>query len=168
MDLSFPWHRHNFLQQPQLVSACHYKIIVSNALKTLHLLCHVLSPCHSPSTKILVYTSPVRSKLSYYSQVWQPHLIKDIIRQERIQRKSTKFILNIFNSSYKVRLIKLKFVSSLIMVNTLISCFSLNVFKNPQHHFSIFKFVVCLLLRTPDPPLTSNLNPYFHSLSVLT
>ena len=84
----------------------HYKSIASNALKSLCLLRHVMSTCHSLSTKLHMYTSLARYKLSYCSQVWRPPLTKDIVYLERIQHKSTKFILNYFESSYRFRLVK--------------------------------------------------------------
>ena len=39
-------------------------------------------------------------------------LLKDIINMERIQRCSTKYILNDYTSDYKARLLKLKLATS--------------------------------------------------------
>ena len=114
---------------------------MSNALKTLHLLCRVLSTCHSSSTKLYLYVSLVRSKLSYCSQVWRPHLIKDITNLEKVQRRSTKFILNDFSSSYKDRLIKLKLFPLSLWFEYLDIMFLIKCVKNPQSHFDIFKFI---------------------------
>ena len=41
-------------------------------------------------------------------QVWRPHLMKDILNLERIQRRATKYVLNDYTSCYKDRLINLR------------------------------------------------------------
>ena len=58
--------------------------------------------------KLLLYITLVRSKICYCSQIWRPHLIKDIKAFEQIQQHATKYILNNFTSDYKSRLIALK------------------------------------------------------------
>ena len=55
-----------------------------------------------------LYILLVRSQLSYGSQIWRPHLVKDIIMLERIQRRATKYILNDYKSDYKHRLLSLR------------------------------------------------------------
>ena len=85
----------------------HYSIIFSKAYNTLHFLHHTtrISPHHSVHTKLILYTLLIRTLLTYCSQVWHPHLLKDIQTLERVQRCSTKFILNDYHSNYKDRLI---------------------------------------------------------------
>ena len=39
--------------------------------------------------------------------IWRPHLRKDVLVLEKIQRRATKFILNDYSSDYKQRLISL-------------------------------------------------------------
>ena len=51
-----------------------------------------------------MYISLVRSHLSYCPQVWKPWHVKDISCLERIQRRSTKYILNDYSTNYKSRL----------------------------------------------------------------
>ena len=59
------------------------------------------------SAKKQLYISLVRSQLLYYSQVWRPCLIQDILLLERVQQRATKYILNDYTSSYHTRLLKL-------------------------------------------------------------
>ena len=54
-----------------------------------------------------LYLQPVRSNLTYASQVWCPQSVKLIENIEKVQRRPTKFILNlrfITNVSYETRL----------------------------------------------------------------
>ena len=50
------------------------------------------------------------SKLSYCSQLWRPHLVKDILCLESVQRRATRYILNDYSrhTSYRSRLINIK------------------------------------------------------------
>jgi len=58
----------------------------------------------SSSIKSKLYISLVRSQFMYCSPVWHPHLMKDITKIERLQRRATKYILQDYNSDYKTRL----------------------------------------------------------------
>ena len=61
----------------------YYKTITSRAYKMLGLICRTLSSCHSTTTMTRLYVSLVRSQLFFYcTQVWQPHLMKDILNIE--------------------------------------------------------------------------------------
>ena len=64
----------------------HMLNISSRAYKTLSLIRRSFSEGHSPQTKRLLYLSLVRSQLTYCSQIWRPHLLKDILALEQIQR----------------------------------------------------------------------------------
>ena len=57
--------------------------------------------------KRLLYISLVHSQVFYCSVIWRPHLLKDIILLENVQRRTTKYILNDYRSDYKSRLIAL-------------------------------------------------------------
>ena len=61
----------------------------------------------SISTKRTLYIFIIRPQILYGSQIWRPHLIKDITKIENIQRRASKFILNDFLSDYKSRLTSL-------------------------------------------------------------
>ena len=54
-----------------------------------------------------LYVSLVKSHLLYCSIIWRPHLRKDIMLLERVQRRASKFLLNDYSSDYKSRLISL-------------------------------------------------------------
>ena len=79
----------------------HYKDITVRAYKMLGLICRTFASTHSPSTLVRLYVSLVRLQLPYCTQVWHPHLMKDILNLERIQRRATKYILNNYASCYK-------------------------------------------------------------------
>ena len=81
----------------------HYEYITTKVSRSL-------GNTNSISAKKLLYISLVRSQLIYGSQLWHPHLIKDVIL-ERVQRHATCFTLNDYNSNYKSS-IKLRGVGS--------------------------------------------------------
>ena len=57
-----------------------------------------------PSTFKLLYTSLVRPHLEYCTPVWSPHLRKDILRVESVQRRATRMITGFSDMSYEERL----------------------------------------------------------------
>ena len=57
----------------------HYKIITARAYKVLGLICQTFSSCHSTTTMTKLYVSLVCSQLFYCTQIWRPHLMKDIL-----------------------------------------------------------------------------------------
>ena len=64
----------------------------------------------SVSVRRVIYLTLVRSHLGYATQVWAPQWKELIRKTERIQRRATKYILNVpflCEESYKDRLIKL-------------------------------------------------------------
>ena len=86
----------------------HFNHITAKAYRSLGLLRRVFGKSTSTPVKKTLYISLVRSQLTYGSQLWNPHFIKDVINLERVQRHATCFILNDFNSDYKSRLLKLE------------------------------------------------------------
>ena len=79
----------------------HHKAISSRAYRTLGLIRRTFIHNHLPTTLVKLYISLVRSQLLYCTQIWRPHLMKDIVNLERIQRRATKHILNDYTGSYK-------------------------------------------------------------------
>ena len=67
------------------------KNILSRAYKTLNLIRYSFSCGNSPQTKKILYLPLVHSQLTYCSQIWHPHLLKDIIILEKIQHRVTKY-----------------------------------------------------------------------------
>ena len=84
----------------------HIHTICNKAYQSLHLIRRSINST-STSLRLRLYISLVRSKLTHCSQIWRPHLIKDILCLERVQRRATKFICNDFAMDYKSRLISL-------------------------------------------------------------
>ena len=82
----------------------HYSTIIAKAYKSMYYVRRSTSNSHSTHTKLYLYKSLVRPKLLYCSQVWRPHLMKDIRLFESVQRRATKFILQDYHSSYKITL----------------------------------------------------------------
>ena len=66
-------------------------------------------------SKKSLYISLIRSILIYCSQLWKPHLLKDILALENVQRRSTKFILNDFTSRYKSHLTTLRLLPFMML-----------------------------------------------------
>ena len=80
----------------------------------------------------LLYLSLVRPKLIYCSCVWHPHLIKDIVSLEKIQRRATKFILNDFSSDYKSKLLRLNLFSLMLLYEYYDIIFFFKCLKSPS------------------------------------
>ncbi len=82
----------------------HINKICLKAYRSLNMIRRSL-PSDAPSQlKKHLYTSLVKSHITYCSQLWRPRLIKDILSVERVQRKATKYILNNYSLDYKTRL----------------------------------------------------------------
>ena len=80
----------------------HLKYISSKAYKVLGLIRRTFPSCDLQNQNL--YLLLVHSQLSYGSQIWRPNLLKDITALERVQRRTTKFILNGFSSIYEFHL----------------------------------------------------------------
>ena len=86
---------------------CHHQHIIGKAYQSLGLLRRTFGTSGSVETRRALYLSLVRSKLSYCSPVWRPHLLKDIVKLEQVQRRATHFVLQDASLDCRSRLIKL-------------------------------------------------------------
>ena len=91
------------IQMPMDLSwSTHYSIICSKAYKCLR---RKFGKFGSVEARRSLYLALVHSQLSYCSQLWNPHLIKDTTTLERVQRHTTKYTLDHYSSDYKQRLL---------------------------------------------------------------
>jgi ribonuclease P/MRP protein subunit RPP40 len=81
--------------------------VVGKANRTLGL----IKRCFGNLTDEMIlklYKSLVRPKLEYAVQAWRPHLQKDIMLLEKVQRRATKLIVSLRDKPYDERMKKLK------------------------------------------------------------
>ena len=97
----------------------------------------------SPSTNLkrCLYITLIRSKLSYCSQLWRPHLIKHIKMLENIQRRATKFITLNHEADYKQRLIQSNLLPLMYWLELQDILFLVKCLQNPSDNFNIRNFV---------------------------
>ena len=121
----------------------HYIFISAQAYKILGLIRRSFCTGHHSRTKKILYLSLVRSKLIYCSQIWRPHLLKDIITLEKIQRRATKYLLNDFSSSYKSRLLSLNILPLMMQLEMYDILFFIRCLKDPPENsgFNIHSFL---------------------------
>ena len=119
----------------------HYKTITSRAYKLLGLIRRTLSSCHSTTTMTRLYVSLVRSQLFYCTQVWRPHLMRDILNIEQVQRRATKYILNDYTSSYKTRLTLLNLLPLMYLFELHDILFAIKSLKSPTIQFNITNYI---------------------------
>ena len=119
----------------------HYKAITARAYKVLGLIRRTFHSCHLSSTMVRLYVSMVRSQLLYCTQIWRPHLMKDILNIERVQRRATKYILNDYTSCYKTRLIKLKLLPLMYLFELQDILFAIKSIKTPIIQFNITNYI---------------------------
>ena len=119
----------------------HYKSISARAYKVLGLIRRTIAPSHSSSTLVTLYISMVRSQLIYCTQIWHPHLMKDILSLEQIQRRATKLLLNDYTSNYKTRLVKLKILPLMYLLELQDILFAIKSMKFPTKQFNIQDYI---------------------------
>ena len=119
----------------------HFQYISSQAYKTFGLLRRTFCNCNSIHAKKLLYLSLVRPKFIYCSCVWHPHLIKDIVSLEKVQRRATKFILNDFSSDYKSTLLRLNLFRLMLLYEYYDIIFFFKCLKSPSSSFNINNYV---------------------------
>jgi len=114
----------------------HYRSISAKAYQTLGLIRRTLKTNCTQAKKQL-YITLVRSQLIYCSQIWRPHLIKDIILLERIQQRATKYILNDYQSTYKSRLEQLNLLPVMYVYELSDLMFLIKSLKSSSDNFNI-------------------------------
>lgn len=118
----------------------HYISITKKAYRSLGLLRRSISS-NSIQARKMLYISLVRSKLTYCSQIWRPHLIKDILSLEKIQRRATKFILSDYSSDYKSRLTSLNMLPLMMVLELQDITFFIKSLASKTDSFNVLKFV---------------------------
>ena len=83
----------------------------------------------------------IRSQLTYCSQIWRPHLLKDIVALEEIQRRATKYVLNDYTSDYRSRLIALHILPLMMQLELFDVMFFIRCLKAPTDAFNIYDHV---------------------------
>ena len=116
-------------------------LATARAYKVLGLIRRTILPNHSNTTMVKLYVSLVRSQLLYCTQIWRPHLMKDILTIERVQRRATKYILNDFISCYKTCLLKLNLLPLMYMFELQDLLFAIKSIKSPTNQFNINNYI---------------------------
>ena len=88
-------------------------------------------------TKKVLYTSLVRSQLTYCSPIWRPQFLKDIQSIENVQRRATKFILHDYKSCYKSRLVALHLLPLMMQFELIDILFFISSLKCPTERFNM-------------------------------
>ena len=117
--------------------SAHYKHVTSRAYRVLGLLRRTFTPTANVKEKRLLYISLVRSQLMYCSELWRPHLVKDIVLLESVQRRATKYILNDFESDYRSRLVKLDLLPLMYVFELKDVMFCVKNLKSPTRGFKL-------------------------------
>ena len=83
----------------------------------------------------------VRSQLLYCTQIWRPHLMKDIFNLEKIQCRATKHILNDYTSCCKDCLLNLKLLPLMNIFELQDILFAIKSLKSPNNQFNINNYI---------------------------
>ena len=75
------------------------------------------------------------------SPVWRPHLIGDMYKLERVQKRATKYILNDYSSDYRSRLIALDLLPLMFELELQDIMFCIKSLKSTSGHFSIMEYI---------------------------
>ena len=148
----------------------HYDHICSRAYKMLGLLRRVFCRANTIIAKKHLFNVLVKSQISYCSEIWRPHLLKDMQTLENIQRRATKFILSDFSSDYKSRLLSLNMLPLMMQFELSDIMFFIKSLKEPSDSFDILKYVTFCSGRTRSatflklklPSVRTNLERHFY------
>ena len=139
--------------------------ICSSAYRSSHLIRRSISFL-SPKVKKQLYLSLVRSRLTYCSQIWRPHLIKDIICLEKVQRRATKYILNNFSIDYKTRLKSLQLLPLMYWLELQDLMFLVKCIKDPSDNFNISSHITFINSTTRASRLNHLQHNYCRSTTI--
>ena len=116
------------------------KNILAKAHRSLGLLRRVI-PSSSTTLKHSLHLSFVRSHLVHCCQIWRPFKIQDSKLLESLQRKASMFILNDFQTDYKLRLQQLKILPLTLWLEIQDILFFITLIKFPPDNFNIKNYV---------------------------
>lgn len=126
---------------PSLSWSAHIDRICARAYRMLHVIKRNVPPNSSIVLRKRMYLALVRSHLCYASQLWRPHLVKDVRSLERVQRRASKFILHDYSSDYKERLISLCLLPISMWLELQDVLFFIKCVKDPPDNFNILDYV---------------------------
>ncbi len=84
-----------------LTFKAHIQKICAKSSRTLGFLCRNLRGCPQ-ELRELAYNSMCRSTLEYASQIWDPYLVEEIKKIEKIQRRAARFVKQDFRQKSSV------------------------------------------------------------------
>ena len=119
----------------------HYEKLVAKAFKTLGLIRRIVGTQTTVTVRKNLYMILVRSQLTYCSQIWRPHLVRDIASLENVQCKATKWILNDFVSDYRSRLESLHLLPLMMIFEINDVTFFMKSIQSPNPAFDISEYV---------------------------
>lgn len=121
--------------------SAHINQICSKAYRSFHIIKRNIPPISSINLRKQLYLSLVRSHLTYCSQLWRPHLFKDIKNLEKVQRRASKFILHDYSSNYRTRLLSLNLLPLSYWLELQDILFLVKSLQNPQDNFNILDYI---------------------------
>ena len=119
----------------------HYGKLCQKAYNALHLIKRSLPESAPVYLKKQLYISLVRSHLSYCPQIWKPQYVKDISCLERIQRRSTKYILNDYSTDYKSRLQTLHLLPIALWLDLHDLLFLVKYLQDQENNLEIHRYI---------------------------
>ena len=115
--------------------------VCSKAYRSFHLIKRNFKHSSPITLKKNLYFALIRSHLSYCSQLWRPHLLKDIKSLEKIQRRATSYILSDYASNYKSRLLNLNLLPLMYWLELQDLMFLIKCIKDPPDNFNIYDYI---------------------------
>ena len=100
-----------------------------------------LHPIYTPLKITPSHNSCIRSNVTYCSQVWRPHHIKDITSLEQVQRRFTRTILPDMSLDYKSWLANLKLLPLMYFYELQDLLFFVKSLQDPEDNLNILSFV---------------------------